>query len=53
VGISPSINNWVSISIAAWYALANEAFMKRITALAIVFLVVLSSLEPRHRPPPR
>jgi phosphatidylserine/phosphatidylglycerophosphate/cardiolipin synthase-like enzyme len=29
----------------AWYAPANEAFMKRITVMAIVFLVVLSSFE--------
>jgi phosphatidylserine/phosphatidylglycerophosphate/cardiolipin synthase-like enzyme len=29
----------------AWYAPANEAFMKRITIMAIVFLVVFSSLE--------
>ncbi len=42
---SPATTDWVFISLMAWYALANEAFMKRITILAIVFLAVLSSLE--------
>jgi phosphatidylserine/phosphatidylglycerophosphate/cardiolipin synthase-like enzyme len=38
-------DKWVSISMLAWYALSNEAFMKRITVMAIVFLVALSSHE--------
>ena len=44
-GQFPIDDNRVSFSLVAWYALANEAFMKRITALAIVFLVVFSSLK--------
>jgi phosphatidylserine/phosphatidylglycerophosphate/cardiolipin synthase-like enzyme len=35
---------WVSISMLAWYAFVNEAFMKRITVTIIVLFVVFASL---------